>query len=85
MNIIIKEYGKIKGATGHKSLPKIPTQNNMIVTKIAKCQTKLKRAWSNKTVAWKMQLVANVVALTLDAVCLCITGDVSCFVTIILF
>ena len=42
----------------------------------------LKRAWSKKTVAWKMQLVANVVALTLDAVCLCITGDVSSLVSV---
>ena len=43
---------------------------------------KLKRAWSKKTVAWKMQLVANVVALTLDVVCLCITGDMSGLVSV---
>lgn len=43
---------------------------------------KLKRAWSKKTVAWKMQLVANVVTLTLDAVCLCITGSVSSLVSV---
>ena len=54
----------------------------MTATKIAKCQAKLKRAWSKKTVAWKMQLVANVVTLTLDAVCLCITGDVSSLVSV---
>ena len=49
---------------------------------LSKLQIKLKRAWSKKTVAWKMQLVANVVALTLDAVCLCITGDVSSLVSV---
>ena len=73
---------QIRGATGHKLYKKSPVCSNMEKFNLSKLQIKLKRAWSKKTVAWKMQLVANVVALTLDAVCLCITGDVSSLVSV---
>ena len=39
-------------------------------------------AWSKKTVVWKMQLVVNVVALTLDTIQLCRTGYVSSIVSV---